>query len=202
MAYRVVVAQHVARIEPERSEQCGAALRIGRSLVREPQHQAVTLAAKRHAGGKCKRLCRGQQGTAQGLGRAGIEPADQNRLPGQFGTLDGQCAVLELGLARYRIAGLVGKQVTPPLTNSAPQCMAMKACPLRRVWSGCQGRIMRPRRVDNSTRSRAAMPRRSASRGCKPTAGSGTWPNRRGARAVRLMPCQWSRSLPVLSDSG
>ncbi len=89
-----------------------------------------------------------------------------------------------------------------PVSTSSPQCIAMKAC--AEAWAALRraGSTSSPRR--ETTRTRSPSPRFRRAMSCAPSsmAGSATCPNNRPSVPVRLMPCHWSRSRPVVSENG
>ncbi|EXI73708.1 MAG: hypothetical protein AW07_02394 [Candidatus Accumulibacter sp. SK-11] len=95
------------------------------------------------------------------------------------------------------------KPLTPrPWRNSLPQCMAMNACAGASDSLACTGRTSEPRRELTRTSSPARQRRRSSSCGCNSSAGSAACANSRPSVPVRLIVCHWSRSRPVVSDTG
>ena len=89
-----------------------------------------------------------------------------------------------------------------PLRYSSPQCMATKAWLSPTSALARAGSMIEPRLEVRCTRSPSRICRRAMSCAFICTTGSGTWPKRRPAVPVRLMPCHWSRRRPVFSENG
>ena len=113
---------------------------------------------------------------------------------------------LELGQKADVVSALTPASRPPvletPLKNSSPQCMAIKAWLSPTSADACTGTKMAPRLDVTCTRSPSLSSLRAMSCACICTDGSATWPNRRPSVPVRVMPCHWSRSRPVVSENG
>ncbi|MCY1365138.1 hypothetical protein D9M69_519720 [compost metagenome] len=91
---------------------------------------------------------------------------------------------------------------TPPLRKRSPQCIGKKAWPGRTLSSLATATTIAPRLLFRLTRSPGCRRWRRSSSGCRLNSASLTWPNSCAAVPVRLMPCHWSRSRPVIRVSG
>jgi hypothetical protein len=80
--------------------------------------------------------------------------------------------------------------------------MATKACAGATLSVPRTGSTSVPRRERTVALSPSTIRKRNTSCGCRPSVGSGVWPNRRPSVPVRLMPCHWSRRRPVFSAKG
>ena len=99
------------------------------------------------------------------------------------------------------VSALMPSWPRPP-RNSLPQCIGNQACCGPTPSSARSGTISGPRRDCTRTSAPAVNPRRAMSCGCIDSAGAGSPAKSRATVPLRLMPCHWSRSRPVLSASG
>ena len=136
------------------------------------------------------------------------QPGGGHQLPGQLAALTScTAACFSSGCLRLRAEGRVVSALTPPRCRAAQHFVAPvhgdEGLRRRHRVAGRTGSTSAPRRELHAAPGRRRLSRsRARSCGCSSMLGLGGWPNSRPSVPVRLMPCHWSRSRPVVSDSG